>query len=50
MGGLIKFVYDLYIGNFSESALLGFITAALLWAVGLLSDQISKLELKSNGL
>ncbi len=50
MGGLTKFAYDLYIGNFSETALLGFITAALLWAVGLLSDQISKLALKSDGL
>jgi glycosyltransferase involved in cell wall biosynthesis len=49
-GGFAKFVYDLYIGNFSETALLGFIGAAILWAVGLLSDQISKLALKSEGL
>jgi glycosyltransferase involved in cell wall biosynthesis len=50
LGGSAKFVYDLYIGNFSETALLGFIGAAILWAVGLLSDQISKLALKSEGL
>jgi glycosyltransferase involved in cell wall biosynthesis len=50
IGGSAKFVYDLYIGNFSETALLGFIGAAILWAVGLLSDQISKLALKSEGL
>ena len=50
MAGLIKFGYDLYIGNFSESALLGFVTAAILWAVGLLSDQISKLTLRSDVL
>jgi glycosyltransferase involved in cell wall biosynthesis len=50
LGGFIKFVYDLFIGNLSETALLGFITGALLWAVGLLSDQISKLALKSEGL
>ena len=50
LGGFVKFVYDVYIGNFSETALLGFIGAAILWAVGLLSDQISKLALKSEGL
>jgi glycosyltransferase involved in cell wall biosynthesis len=50
IGGLSKFIHDLYIGNFSETALLGFTTAALLWAVGLLSDQISKLALKSEEL
>lgn len=49
-GGFIKFVYDLFIGNFSETALLGFVSAALLWAVGLLSDQISKVALRSDQL
>jgi glycosyltransferase involved in cell wall biosynthesis len=46
LGGLIKFVYDIYIGNFSETALLGFLGAAILWAVGLLSDQLSRLGLR----
>ena len=46
-GGLAKFVYDLFIGNFSETALLGFLGAALLWAVGLLSDQIARVGLAS---
>lgn len=50
LGGFAKFIYDIYIGNFSETALLGFIGAAILWAVGLISDQISKLALKSEGL
>lgn len=50
LGGFGKFVYDLYIGNLSETALLGFMTGAMLWAVGLLSDQISKLALKSESL
>ena len=50
LGGMVKFIYDLYIGNFSETALLGFIGAAILWAVGLLSDQITKVALKSEGL
>lgn len=47
LGGLIKFVYDLYIGNFSETALLGFVSAMVFWAIGLLSDQISKIALRS---
>lgn len=47
-GGLAKFVYDLFIGNLSETALLGFLGGALLWALGLLSDQISKLALRGS--
>lgn len=45
-GGLIKFGYDLVIGNFSETALLGFLGGALLWSVGLLSDQIARVALR----
>ncbi len=45
LGGLGKFIYDLFIGNLSESAVLGFVTSFLIWAVGLLSDQISKFGL-----
>lgn len=45
VGGFAKFVYDLFIGNFSETALLGFLGAAILWAVGLLSDQIARVGL-----
>jgi len=41
-GGTAKFVYDLFIGNLSETALLGFLGGTLLWAVGLLSDQIAR--------
>ena len=44
--GIVKFAYDLTIGNFSETALLGFITAVLLWGGGLLSDQIAKIALR----
>ena len=45
VGGFAKFVYDLFLGNLSETAVLGFLGAALLWAVGLLSDQIAKVGL-----
>lgn len=47
LGGFAKFVYDLFLGNFSETALLGFLGAAILWAVGLLSDQIARVGLRS---
>jgi len=50
LGGMAKFIYDLYLGNLSETAVLGFIGAAILWAVGLLSDQIAKVALRSEGL
>ncbi len=46
IGGFTKFIYDIYIGNLSETALLGFLGAALLWAVGLISDQISRVNLR----
>jgi len=49
LGGLVKFIYDVYIGNFSETALLGFLGAAILWAVGLLSDQLSRISLRPGG-
>ncbi len=49
IGGFAKFVYDLVIGNLSETALLGFLGGALLWAVGLLSDQIARVGLKGDG-
>ena len=42
LGGTAKFIYDLFIGNLSETALLGFLGGTLLWAVGLLSDQIAR--------
>ncbi len=47
VGGFAKFLYDLVIGNFSETALLGFLGAAIIWAVGLLSDQIARIGLGS---
>ncbi len=48
IGGVAKFIYDIYIGNLSESALLGVFGAAALWSVGLLSDQISKVAMRDS--
>lgn len=50
VGGIGKFIYDIYLGNLSESALLGIFGAAGLWSVGLLSDQISKVAMRPNNL
>ena len=40
--GLGKFIYDIFLNNLSESAILGFLGAIIIWAIGLLSDQIAK--------
>jgi glycosyltransferase involved in cell wall biosynthesis len=47
-GGLAKFIYDLYIGNLSESAITGVFGAVALWSVGLLSDQIAKVAMRTD--
>jgi glycosyltransferase involved in cell wall biosynthesis len=44
-GGLAKFIYDLFVGNLSESAVFAFLGAFIIWAIGLLSDQIAKFGL-----
>jgi glycosyltransferase involved in cell wall biosynthesis len=41
--GLAKFAYDVTRENLSESAIFAFITAFLIWGLGLLSDQLSRL-------
>jgi glycosyltransferase involved in cell wall biosynthesis len=40
--GLAKFVYDWFMEDLSESAVLAFIAAAMLWSLGLLADQIAR--------
>jgi len=47
--GGAKFAYDLTNQNFSETALMGFLGGTLIWGVGLLADQISKLGLRGGG-
>lgn len=43
LAGCIKLIYDIYLDNLSESAVMGILSAFIIWAIGLLSDQISKL-------
>lgn len=45
-GGVAKFIYDLFIGNLSELAVLGILGGILVWSVGLLSDQIARTTLR----
>ncbi len=45
--GVGKLAYDIVIGNLSETAITGFLGAAVVWAVGLLSDQIARLGARS---
>jgi glycosyltransferase involved in cell wall biosynthesis len=46
LAGAGKLAYDLSIGNLSEGAIFSFLSAGLVWAVGLLSDQISRVGMR----
>jgi glycosyltransferase involved in cell wall biosynthesis len=48
LAGLAKFAYDVTKENLSESAVFAFITAFLMWGLGLLSDQLSRIAMRSN--
>ena len=45
LAGLAKFAYDVTQNNLSESAIFAMLTAMLLWAVGLLADQNSRIAM-----
>lgn len=46
VAGSAKFAYDISNGNLSESAVLGLLGALLIWCVGLLADQNSRIALR----
>ena len=46
--GILKTIYDIWIGDLSESAIFAFLAGGLVWVVGLLSDQISRLGIHSD--
>ena len=46
LAGMGKLVYDIYMDNLSESAVLAFLGAMLVWAVGLLADQNQRISQK----
>jgi len=41
--GLAKLIYDCFLWNLSESAVMCILSAVIIWCVGLLADQISKI-------
>ncbi len=41
--GAAKLVYDIWIGNLSESAIFALLTAIVIWCVGLIADQNARL-------
>lgn len=41
--GVGKFLYDLTLGNMSETAVLGILGALIVWSLGLLADQMSRM-------
>jgi glycosyltransferase involved in cell wall biosynthesis len=43
--GLAKFAYDVFLWNLSESAVMAFLAAIIIWSVGLLADMISRIQL-----
>ncbi len=44
--GLMKLAYDMYLWNLSESAVMAFLAAIIVWSVGLLADMIARLQLR----
>lgn len=49
LGGLGKFVYDIFLWNLSESAVMGLLAGLLMWAIGLLADQIATASSRWSG-
>jgi glycosyltransferase involved in cell wall biosynthesis len=45
--GAAKFVYDLFLWNLSESAVMALLAAIIIWSVGLLADMIARLQLNA---
>ena len=45
VAGIGKFIYDVTLNNLSESAVMGILSAIIIWALGLLADQNSRNQL-----
>ena len=46
LAGIAKLIYDIVIGNLSESAVLALLAALIIWAVGLLADQNARIAMQ----
>ncbi len=45
LGG-VKFVYDVWMDNLSETTIFAFLSALIIWSLGLIADMISRLHLR----
>jgi glycosyltransferase involved in cell wall biosynthesis len=45
--GAVKLAYDLFLWNLSDTAVMAFLAAIIVWSVGLLADMIARLQLTS---
>ena len=43
--GVAKLVHDIVLWNLSETAVMAFLTAIIIWALGLLADMVARLQL-----
>lgn len=46
LAGVAKLIEDIYLWNLSETAVMAFLSAMTIWAVGLLADMISRLQMQ----
>lgn len=44
--GAVKFVYDIFMDNLSETTIFAFLSALIIWSLGLIADMISRLHLR----
>ncbi|PPB79510.1 glycosyltransferase involved in cell wall biosynthesis [Albidovulum inexpectatum] len=44
--GMTKLVYDIYMDNLSETTVFAFLSALIIWSLGLIADMISRLHLR----
>jgi hypothetical protein len=45
--GVLKLVQDIVRANLSETAVMAFLAAIIVWAVGLLADMMSRLQMQT---
>lgn len=44
--GTLKFLYDIWMDNLSESTIFAYLSALIIWSLGLIADMISRLHLR----
>ena len=44
--GMVKFIYDIWMDNLSETTIFAFLSALIIWSLGLIADMTSRLHLR----